>query len=97
LELTAGPPTLEKRVWTLESNLAKLEGRVKADREKAASDLERVKKAQSDRLAELERERREREEADREILRASVALQWWGIGLFVSGTIVSVVANVMGA
>jgi hypothetical protein len=45
--------------------------------------------------AKFERQRQEREEEEKEFLRPSVPRQWWGIALFVAGTIVSGIANVI--
>jgi hypothetical protein len=95
MELTAGPPTLEKRVWKLENELQKLSSQIAADRKKAMGDLDRLRDAQSKRLTSLEQTREEREERQREFLHTSVMLQWWGIGLFVCGTVASVLSNVI--
>ncbi len=44
---------------------------------------------------ELEEERHRRERDQKEFLRASVVLQWWGIGLFILGALASGAANVI--
>ena len=93
MDLTAAPPTLEKRVWALESELLKLSRQVEANRKQAANDMARARRTQSDRVAELEKDRQRREEAEKKFLWESVALQWWGIRLFVIGAICSAAAN----
>lgn len=86
--------TLEEHVAALEENFALLDKEVEEHRvelDKAISDLgDELRETR----AEFERQRQEREEEEKEFLRASVSLQWWGIGLFVVGTIFSGIANV---
>jgi hypothetical protein len=77
---------LEEHVAALEENFANLDKEVEEHRvelDKAISDLgDELRETR----AEFELQRQEREEKEKEFLRASVSLQWWGIGLFVAGT-----------
>jgi hypothetical protein len=87
--------TLEDHVSALEKNLAELDREVEEHR----AELDQAIKGVSDDLkamrVDLEQQWKEREDDQREFLRTSVTLQWWGIGLFVLGTAISAVANVI--
>lgn len=87
--------TLEDHVAALEANFGCLDQEVDEHRrelDKAITDI-RVELRKT--REELERRREEREQEQKEILRASVSLQWWGIGLFVLGVLSSGAANLI--
>lgn len=85
--------TLEDHVAALEKNFAELDMEVEQHRRELDEAIRGVAGDLKDARAELEKDRERREDDDREFLRASVALQWWGIGLFVTGASVTTVAN----
>lgn len=87
--------TLEDHVAALESNVAELEKEVETHRRELDEAIAGVSKDLKEMQVALELQRQERKEEDQEILRTSVTLQWWGIGLFVAGVAASVAANVV--
>jgi hypothetical protein len=88
-----GDDTLEERVQALEKNFGYLEDELDHYHTSLEKGLDDLRKKLDDMQAELDRERREREEERKASLRTSVTLQAWGTGLFVLGTILSVLGN----
>jgi chromosome segregation ATPase len=87
--------TLEDHVAALEENFALLDKEVEEHRVELDKSIAELREELRETRAEFERQRQEREEEEKDLLRASVSLQWWGIGLFVVGTIFSGIANVV--
>jgi hypothetical protein len=87
--------TLEDHVAALEQNFAELEKEVEEHRAELDTAIEGVSSELRETQVALGRQRQEREEEEKELLRASVTLQWWGISLFVAGVVASVAANVI--
>lgn len=87
--------TLEDHVAALEENFALLDKEVEEHRVELDKGIADLRYELGEMRAEFERQRQEREEKEKDLLRASVSLQWWGIGLFVTGTIFSGLANVV--
>jgi hypothetical protein len=86
----ASVPDVEHRLAALEANVETL--RDHAD-ERNAEVGQRITQ-QSLRVDELRADVDRQQAERREHLRASVALQWWGTGLFVIGAILGGLANV---
>lgn len=87
--------TLEDHVAALEANFARLDQEVDEHRRELDKEIAGVQGELRKTRDELERQREEREQEQREFLRASVSLQWWGIGLFILGVLSSGAANVI--
>jgi hypothetical protein len=87
--------TLEDHVFSLEKNFALLDKEVGEHRKELNKAIADLGSELRETRAELERQRQAREEEQREFLRASVPLQWCGIGLFVLGALFSGAANVL--
>ncbi len=86
--------TVELRLSALESNLADLDREVEEHRAELDQAIQSTAKEARERHTTLEQQQKEREAAQKEFLRGSVMLQWWGIRLFVLGAICSTAANI---
>jgi hypothetical protein len=87
--------TVEDHVAALEKNFEYLERESEEHRQESNEAVKALRDEVKAMRVELENQQQAREREQKEFLRASVSLQWWGIGLFVSGVLASGAANVI--
>jgi hypothetical protein len=85
--------TLEERVEGLEANLVALERGTQTRFQQQAQRQDQLEVSIRESRAELQRQQEKREGEQRERLRESMTLQWWGTGLFFIGAVLAGVAN----
>jgi hypothetical protein len=86
-------PDLGERLRVLESNFALLDQEVTRHRSELDRKIEEEAEAIRTDVRSVRADIAAREAEAREAFKASAALQWWGIGLFVIGAICSAAAN----
>jgi hypothetical protein len=92
--LSTGRPTLEDRVRVLEENFKQLAAEVRQHRLDLDQKIDRATARQEAALGQLREKIQEEKEREKQELKASLSLQWYGIFLFISGVAITVAANV---
>lgn len=85
--------TLDERVEAIEENIGRLEAEMNRRQTRLVAEIKDVREKQTMMRSELDQERQAKEEERKAALRTSVTLQAWGTGLFVLGTVLSILGN----
>lgn len=86
--------SMEDRVEALEKNLERLEKEVRQERGKLRGEIREVRQKLDELRAQVKQERQQAEKERKEALRSSLAFQWTGTGLFVTGAVLTTIGNI---